>query len=277
MRNEERQIRDLDEMSTDERAVADVLGSLDRVSAPTDFNTRVRSAIARAERPERKTGWLSWPVLAGVPLVLAMIALGGYFALFGIKQNDSQNVAAVGNANMASPAIDPIPQPTEIAVLVSDPVGQGNTATRPALTREPGNTASPRTTETTPRPGSENPGGGSFIEAVKPGKRVLPRGIDPDAPRPPKPRDFDQNVRIPVTEVLTMIGVKANYSGANWTVESVTEFSTAGKAGLKPGDVIESINDQSLSQNTALKGNFTGKSIRVRRNGKPVVIDLVQK
>jgi membrane-associated protease RseP (regulator of RpoE activity) len=276
MRNEERHLRESDEMSTDERAVADVLGSLGQVSTPADFNTRVRSAIARGERPKANSNWLPWPVLAGVPLVLA-IAIGGYFALVGTNQTGSPNIAATGNVNTASPAIDPTPQQSEVAASGSDRMGQDNTATRPVVTRETANASTPRTTETKPKTGSERPGGGSYIEAVKPGKRILPRGIDPDAPRPPKPSDFDQNVRIPVTEVLTMIGVKANYSGTDWKVESVTEFSTAGKAGLRSGDVIEAINDQSLTQNTAFKGNFTGKSIRVRRNGQPVVIDLVRK
>jgi len=55
------------------------------------------------------------------------------------------------------------------------------------------------------------------------------------------------------------------------------DHSAAGDAGIKPGDVIETINDQKLSEKTAFNGKFIGRSIRVMRGGKPVLIDLVKK
>lgn len=66
------------------------------------------------------------------------------------------------------------------------------------------------------------------------------------------------------------------YSGNGWRIAAVKE-TTAQKAGLKIGDVIEAINDQPIGERTSFKGQFSGKSIRLKREGATVMIDLSKK
>jgi len=275
MRNHDTQLQEADEMSDDERAVANALGSLRRVSVPTDFNARVRSAIARENNSDASVSWMPWTVMAGIPLVLA-ITVGGYFAVARWNQPDSPNLAARTENPSTTAAVNSISPSPEIVLTASNSAEPESSTVKPPASRETGNTVTPKTVEVLPRTAAGRPGGGSYVEAVRPERRILPRGIDPDAPQPPKPRDFDQKVRIPVSEVLTMIGVRASFRGSSWMVESVADFSTAGQAGLKTGDVIEAINDQNLTQNTEFRGSFTGKSIRIRRDGKPIVVELIR-
>ncbi len=265
------QNKDLDAVTDDERRVAEMLGSLKRVEAPGDFDVRVRARIAQG-RPASSNGqWLPQWARYAVPLALA-IAVGGYFAIDRYSRTAESTPAEIVRNETVQTASPPV----TAANTVTQPVADNNAAnTVIAVNRE--TASAPKSAVPRPNSDTDTSGGGSFVEAVRPGKRLLPKGIDPNAPQPGRPRDFDADAKIPVTEVLTVIGVRANYRGSNWTVESVVDHSAAGDAGIKPGDVIETINDQKLSEKTAFNGKFVGRSIRVMRGGKPVMIDLVKK
>ncbi|MBX7053728.1 MAG: hypothetical protein K1X36_02150 [Pyrinomonadaceae bacterium] len=268
--------KDQGAVTDDERRVAEMLGSLKRVEAPGDFDARVRARIAQGRPSSSNPTWLPQWVRFAVPLAL-VAAVGGYFAIDRYSRTTVGTTNEIVRSESAQPS--PAAQPPAVKTATA-----ANTISPPTTEDENPTVAASRETatgrrQTAPKPGADTDpnGGGSFVEAVRPGKRLLPRGIDPNAPQPGRPGDFDPNAKIAVTEVLTVIGVRANYSGSKWTVESVVDHSAAGDAGIKPGDVIDTINDQKLSEKTAFNGSFTGRSIRVLRGGKPVVIDLIKK
>jgi membrane-associated protease RseP (regulator of RpoE activity) len=267
------QEQDLIGVTDDERRVAEMLGSLKRVEAPGDFDARVRARIAQG-RPSSSNGtWLPQWARYGVPLALVVV-VGGYFAIDRYSRttvNAPAETARTEFTQTAAPQAGNIAPPANTASTAAVPESE------PAMTAAREVTPAERRSKPRTDTDGDTPGGGSFVEAVKPGKRLLPKGIDPNAIQPGRPRDFDPNAKIPVTEVLTVIGVKANFAGSNWTVESVVDHSAAGDAGIKPGDVIDTINEQKLSEKTAFNGKFTGRSIRVLRGGKPVMIDLIKK
>jgi S1-C subfamily serine protease len=75
-------------------------------------------------------------------------------------------------------------------------------------------------------------------------------------------------------DALSSMGVDANYAGLSWTVGGVRQNSPAERSGLKAGDVIEAVNERPLAEKTAFESKFSGKTVRVRRDGKVIRIQL---
>jgi hypothetical protein len=86
--------------------------------------------------------------------------------------------------------------------------------------------------------------------------------------------DFQDPSGISVKDTLETLGVDAAYSNLSWEVRGVKQNSTAERSGLKTGDVIEAIDNQNLTENTTFRDKFGGKTVRVRRDGKSVQVDL---
>jgi len=82
------------------------------------------------------------------------------------------------------------------------------------------------------------------------------------------------NARITAKDVLSTLGINAKLEGSAWKVESVIENSTAARAGLKPGDIVKAINDQTVTGSTEFRGKVSGKSIRIVRDGKDISSEL---
>lgn len=264
------------------KAVAGLLGTLPRVEAPNDFNFRVKARIA-AGRPVR-VSWLPTAARVAVPLGL-VLSVGGYFGYRSIFQPAANDAVIVSNFNSASA---PQPQTTPEIVsanITTETTGDSNSA---RLTVKPptvdDKTLSSIGPVTDPRVDliggdrrtTAKPRGGSIDESVKESKTIFPRGLNPHNRVLVKPRDFDGPGSITAKDLLTQFGADVVYSGNGWRIAAVKENSTAQKAGLKNGDVVEAINDQTLGEKTSFKGQFSGKSIRLKRDGATVTIDLTK-
>jgi hypothetical protein len=75
---------------------------------------------------------------------------------------------------------------------------------------------------------------------------------------------------VPAKDALTRAGAKVSFDGNSMKVD--TADSSAGRAGLRAGDVIESIDGKAVDSRTTVKGSAVGKRIRVLRDGKSVDI-----
>jgi C-terminal processing protease CtpA/Prc len=80
--------------------------------------------------------------------------------------------------------------------------------------------------------------------------------------------------QIAIRGVLEFVGVRADFSNLGWKVKSVDSNSMAERSGVKAGDLIEAINGLPVTDGTQFSGSFTGKNLRVKRDGKTVEIDL---
>jgi hypothetical protein len=112
--------------------------------------------------------------------------------------------------------------------------------------------------------------------AIRPANVILPPGFE-SATSPARGNNnsnSESGPEIPVSEILEILGVRAEIVGGAWTVRSTTKTSIAERSGLVANDVIEAINDQTLAGRTALKAGFEAKTLRVRRDGKALQIDL---
>ncbi|MEP6789145.1 MAG: PDZ domain-containing protein, partial [Acidobacteriota bacterium] len=68
--------------------------------------------------------------------------------------------------------------------------------------------------------------------------------------------------------------IKPTFTASSWRAEAISAHSMAERVGVKAGDMIEAINDQPLSEKTVFGNKFDGKSLRIRRDGKSMQIEL---
>jgi hypothetical protein len=241
----------------DERRIAELIGTLRHIEAPGDFDTRVRARIAsrRDEKPS-----ISWrPVLAGV-VAVAVLALVGYLGMRSFAPN-----ALEPNLSQTTATEQPSSVQNQPSIIAPTPA--------PSVAPEAPQTIASDKRPTTNKLLSPMQQGGSIDEASKDAHRPFTKDYVPS-----QHRLNDNNglgtAEIPVTMVLEAIGVHATWNDG-WQVSSVDQKNVAGRSGVRPGDIIDAINGQPLSETTSFKGSFSGKSIRIRRDG--AVLDLAFK
>jgi len=100
---------------------------------------------------------------------------------------------------------------------------------------------------------TSRPAGGSIVSAARIPKEIVLSDV-------------------PVSEALSRAGAGVTQDGSGLKIGSTTPIGAAGRSGLKAGDVIESINGQSVNAGMTVKGRLEGKVVRVKRDGKTVDI-----
>jgi S1-C subfamily serine protease len=112
--------------------------------------------------------------------------------------------------------------------------------------------------------------GGSVEYGVREPERILPRGFNSvNSNRSANVNTDRVDTGVPVRNVLGILGVNAEFVGGECKVSAVAENSLGAGAGIKAGDVIETIDGRAVNGETRLKGNGP-KSFVVRRDGKRV-------
>ncbi len=246
-----------------EGAVTGLIGSLPRVDAPGDFNARVWGRIEKG-RPQSARGLLTFLRIAVPACVL--LALGGYFGYSTFYSRPTVPVIVTANEQPSAQPASATSSESSSTDHLASTARDRNDNDGKVSQDSPGQKSS-RDQVATPR-------GGSYEETLRAGANRMPqRGL------PQKPQLTDVNAagtgaQIGIKSVLEQIGIRAEYESGGWKVESVTQNNIAEKAGVQPGDVIEALNDQVLTQKTQLGRTFTGMSLRVRRNGKIIKLDL---
>lgn len=265
-------MENVDHKIHDDEPVSGLLSGLKRVEAPNDFDFRVKARIADSNPTKKAASWLPASVRYAVPLGL-LLMVGGYFAFNTIYPPNNIDVPVVAEVQPAN--IAPINDtPSNDVVLPSNLLASENPVVKPP---ELENSVIPKDAEKrlpSSDPKTTSPGGGSFDEAIRKSRQILPRGFDPNPKTPVNAKDFDRNFQIPAKDVLAFIGIQAAFTGAGWKAGSVAPGSIAERSGVKAGDLIEAVNDQALAEKTSFGNKFTGKSLRVRRDGQSIKIEL---
>lgn len=255
----------------EDESVSRLLGGLKRIEAPNDFDFRLRARIAEG-KPEGKTApWLPAAVRYAVPLVLLLL-VGGYFA-FNYYSNKNVGVPAVVEIGPVASTPIPAPPSNETVVLPANNTDQ-RAEVKPFSTGTKAINTEPKKANSAPAPKAEGPGGGSIDQAGNAVNSIYPRGFDPTPKKSPDTKPFDRDPEIPVSDILTLIGIKPIFTRSGWRAEAIAAHSMAESSGIKAGDVIEAINDQPLTEKTVFGNKFDGKSLRVRRDGKSIQIEL---
>ena len=110
-------------------------------------------------------------------------------------------------------------------------------------------------------------GGGSTVFSLESANTISPPGF----------RSLDRNRRsnsntasdtgVSLDSTLEFLGLTVEFTKGESKVKEVGENSIAARAGLKAGDVIETIDGNAVKKDTKLKGEGV-KSFVVRRDGK---------
>lgn len=256
MYNDEKRLEN--NSSADENKVAALLGSLKRVTAPGDFDLRVRARIAKGRPKQVGSSWFPALVRVAAPAMI-LVAVGAYFGYIALYQPgnaDVPQVEIVETAPAPSQPIDPV-----VISPVARPAAEAEIGSSPQPDTKPIAGASKKASK--PKKPVEQPAGGSVEFAGREANTIVPM-VNPGAPLAAP--------TLSVREVFDSLGVRASYTGAGWRVTSATGRAAA--AGVKVGDVIESINGQTVGINTNFDANFVGRTLRVNRDGTAIQISL---
>jgi hypothetical protein len=267
-------------LSADDLKVGEMCRTLERIEAPKDFDFKLTARIANAKAsdfaPRRRfIPALSYalPALALI-LVLGLLAYNGGFFPAG-------NNSAVAVSPVAPQTVD-LPQNRAVSNFTpSSETANANAAVLPLNQDSPkpkeiavSQQKKSETEATRRRP--ENVGGGSTLQSLTNSRTIMPRFNIP--PSVPQNSQTDENPNpITVSEVLSQMGINANFDNGKWSVKSVTPNSLGDSSGVRQNDVIEEIDNQTVSGTTAFNKIVNGKTVTVTRGGQKIVIQLRNK
>jgi hypothetical protein len=264
-------------LSRDEARVRELLGSLERVEAPKDFDFKLKARIANAEPNDYKPRlfpFLRYAAPLGLAiLVLALVVLNGLYStdVNSIQvaektvQNPSENISLPDNS-----------QPKEEFVAAGNP-----TTANSEKPEAPSFAANTILAEKSKKPkiqtrNADN-GGGSKDFSFTPKSPILPPGLNPDK-QVEIPKDFKNlNSDTSVKDVLSIIGIEASFEKNRWKVNSVKQNSRAERSGVKANDVIEAIDENRLATETISTKNVNGNKLTIVRGGEKLEIKLQEK
>jgi len=266
-------------LSADEQKVREMCCSLKKIDAPKDFDFKLKARIANTKphdfQPRFRFAFrYAMPALA-LFLVLGLLAYNGGFW----SSNDNKIIAesSFGATNSA------LPQNTMVSNF--SPPEQKTDENLAVL---PSNQSFPKLPEKTQvadnippipkkdlRENKQNSNGGSKDFGFT---RDIPKQPNFNSnPVLPNPQNNEKSSPMPVKDVLSIMGVNANFENGKWTVKSVVANGLGEASGIKENDIIEAIDDQLLSAETINLKTFSGKILTVTRNGAKSQIKLRNK
>ncbi|MEO8573000.1 MAG: PDZ domain-containing protein [Pyrinomonadaceae bacterium] len=262
-----------DAFDTDDGDVTALLRALPRVEASTNFEFGVKARIAKGDSRR----WTFIPFLKVAAPLSLVFAVAGFGIFYGTLPAENGNQVAEAPVKVEPPVVTARNE-TEIAAPKAMP--DTTSVVLPAVPERA--SIAPRKPRVIQREASsraiDRSGGGSLDSSLGSANTILPPGFESANPRGTNLNtNLNANVgatQIPLRDVFGMMGISAEFVNGGWTVRSAVETSTSARAGLQAGDVIESVNGQQLIQTTVFKGEFSGRSLRVRRDGKTIDLNL---
>lgn len=257
--------------------------SLKRVEAPKDFDFKLKARLAntRADEFQPRFGFAFRYALPGLALLL-VFGLFAFNSGFWASENNSviaEGAVAQPNSLLPQNAATPSDSPSEraeTAIVSSD-------ALTPEITKSPERT-NPQQAAGNIQPNPKNDllshkkdsGSGSkvFSSTVDKGRQP---NINNSVITSQTPNSAEKLNPLSVNNVLSIMGINAELENGKWTVKSVAKNSFAENFDIRANDIIEAIDEQSLSAETSFSKTVSGETITVVRGGEKVVIKLKNK
>lgn len=273
---------DTEILSADEQKIREMCRSLKKVDAPEDFDFKLKARIARAN-PRDFQPRFGFALRYALP-VLALIFVFGLLAYSGGFWSPKDNSFVAQNSIEATnPAL---PKNTMISNFSA--TDDENPASRnPVISGS--NQESPKAPEKTlvadnilrtPKKDARE----SKKDSLGGSKDLSSTSVIPKQP------NFNSNTLLPnrqegnekftpmsVKEVLSISGIKADLENGKWRVKSVTANSLGESSGVKENDIIEAIDNQTLSAETVFNKTISGEILVITRNGVKSQIKLRSK
>ena len=246
-----------------EEKIASLLGGLGRVDAPHGFESRVMRRIAEGEPAAETRRPVLLLVLKFAAPAAMLVLMAMLFVFFGDREVSNALVPPVQESNTpVAPTAAEAPATIDSTLASTSPVVPRPTAQPPVNSAALPQPASP------PRVMSED------FAVQGPGETITPPGLDP------RPRNIDPSSAmpkangVPVSEVLSFLGVNASCGDEGCRVTSVSAGSFAQRTGLAAGDRIVSIDGRSVNASARFTGTTSFKTFQVNRGGRTLNLSL---
>ena len=283
----ENETREIETLTADDKKLRRMLGGLKKVGAPRNFDFHLKARIANA-KPEdfRKPFLLPW---LRYVLPLSVIVLLAGFAFFNLSfsagnQSDVASDTQPIQNETAPPETIVKPQIEQPLIVSTDPNPQPEVKTNtPIIVNLPKKPVqdNPKYVAVKISPGKQpekiKNGAGNNFNGMRQETLRIPKVITRQNANPnfgdPKPLNPEQ-AKIPIRQILSQIGIEADYTDKGWKIISIKEKSLAMLSDMQVGDLIEAVDDKKLSSDTVFEQAFTGKLFRILRDGKQILIEL---
>lgn len=279
-----------DEILSGDAKISALLGDLKRVDVPPDFDFRLKARIARAEANDYRPSTFL-PVLRYV-LPLGLVILVSAFVVFnGVYFADEQSVPQIAEKQSQHPPLEIISDKTDAVISsyanenISPPPAKAETAGIPNSVRiqdrnkqSSANSsfaaaASGRKPKAKIFPDKEDTSG-SHTSAFTPETKITtPPGINPNRAVQTSPNP-ESGKSLTAKEVLSQLGIEAVFTNENWKVKSVVQNSLAERSGVKPGDAVEAIDGERLTDKPLKSRTIEGKNLTIARGREKIEISL---
>lgn len=265
-------------LSADERKVCDLMGKLDRVDCPKNFDFRLKARIASADKKAFQPS--VWQTLR---YILPVAACGLIVAFVMVQTGMFSTVNQTGNQIAISP--NPNIQPFD-GQQNSGQIFTVTNSTSPVIASAANRNASPNAPQSIdvaltnssknrtalPKRSRDDEPTMSRDFGVKQNRKTLyPNGINPEKIKPVIIENSNDKP-ILTNGVLDMLGISTDAVSGKLRVKNVRENSIADKSGIKAGDVIESLDDTKITQGETTLRSRDVKKITVSRDGKIIGI-----
>ncbi len=270
-------------LSRNDEKLRGILGSLDKVDAPKNFNFRLKSKIASAEtKGGNRTFWRY--LLIGAPSLTGILLV----AFFAFNRNVPTQITKVNQpqpATIGTPEIKVLPEVPGVEIAEKPPTET------PDLKKD-FRIIEPKVVADKVLAKAEKP------QSIKiESKRVLPKkpvvndnfvsektSAVTESSKPLVPKGFgvtpantqlnDITTVFEIESLLNDLGIETTAENGKLKVKSVKKNSSAERSGVKNDDVIDAVDNQKITPKETRQKAFAAKSLNITREGKTLELKL---
>jgi hypothetical protein len=273
-------------LSRNDEKLRGILGSLDKIDAPKDFDFQLKSKIANVKSTRGSQAFWRY-FMIGVPSLACLLLV----TFFAFNRNTTKPppyiVAEVKEPQITqTPVITVVKMPegnnNEVAVKPLDEV-QNAKKTLPDVEPKVAENKVLAKAENLKNISVENKkvlqkkptvkesfsADSAVTEIPKP---ILPKGLN--ATNASNTQINQSDTVFEIESVLKDLGVETSEENGKLKVKTVKKNSLAERSGIKNDDVIDAVNNQKITPKETRKKAFDAKSINVIRDGKAIELKL---
>lgn len=277
-------------LSDADKKLCRMLGALEKMEAPKDFDFHLKARIANANPKAYQPGLVRRYayVMSVSTLALALIAAGFYGNFYGTAETTTaENETPPAQQQTVQPQTVTIPQVAAAEPPTTNPEATASTNTAVITTQRtptvPPTMAFDQKTDerkTVYREAKENnvkpKSDGSIDRAVEGADAITPRGINPKG-NSSNSGDLNKTEDFQPRDILKTLGAETVVENGVLKVKNVQPNSPAANSGLKADDVIDTLNGQKVTGRPIRGTKIEVKKVGVKRGAQTVEVDLQAK
>ncbi len=278
---------DCHKTSGEQTRVWQMIDELNQVSAPKNFEFRVKARIANAQPSGFQPRFL--PALRYVLPTAIIILLLGFVAFNSLYFSNSESGGQIAASDLQMPfANENLPAnnlPANPSAATSNQAFANEKLDKTALnaireqpkTRRETQFVAGKSPSINPVTTSKTKGKDNFVgtktSTFTSATIITPENLSPNQ-KPKTAPDSESSTAISIEQIGQFLGIEAILENGNRIVKSVRENSSAARSGIKVGDVIIELNNQKLSDKTLRTKTIEVKTLTLMRGAEKIEITL---